>query len=52
MYHGTMSVLTLSQVRDVAQKAAIAHGANEMYVYDSVARGDNVAIKHDLTKLV
>lgn len=39
-----MSVLSLSQVRDAARKTAPNHGVGEMYVYGSVARGDNDAL--------
>ncbi|PLS24666.1 nucleotidyltransferase domain-containing protein [Bifidobacterium imperatoris] len=36
-----MSLLTLDQVRNVARRTAANHGVGEMYVYGSVARGDN-----------
>ncbi|PJM79940.1 hypothetical protein CUU80_02045 [Bifidobacterium scaligerum] len=41
LYHEYMSLPTLDQVRNVARRTAANHGVGEMYVYGSVARGDN-----------
>ncbi|MBT1165253.1 nucleotidyltransferase family protein [Bifidobacterium simiarum] len=36
-----MGVLSLDQLRTVAQRTAPNHGVGEMYVYGSVSRGEN-----------
>lgn len=41
MYHVIMSRLSLDDVRNAAARVAREHGVGEMYVYGSVARGNN-----------